>query len=343
MKKWVGLFLLAILIAALIFLWKLFGPSVKPPEENFFYIRTGANYTAVIKELLNKKIIKNKQLFDALARVLKFNVVKPGKYEIKKGVSLFNLVRMLKNGRQTPVDLTIIKFRTKEEFAHQIGKDFETDSLQMIDFLSNNDSLSHYGLDTSTWACAIIPDTYTYFWNSTPTRIFSKLYVASHRFWTRDKIEKLKDKNLSPIQAYILASIIEEETNFKSDKAKITSVYINRINKDMPLQADPTIKFAMRDFGLKRIYEKYLMTPSPYNTYLNKGLPPGPICTPSAGTLNAVINAPKTDYMYFVANSDLNGSSVFASSYQEHVKNAKLYQDALNKQDSIRKARQNMQ
>ena len=343
MKKWIGLFLLAILIAALIFLWKLFGPSVKPPEENFFYIRTGANYTDVIKELLNKKIIKNKQLFDALARALKFNVVKPGKYEIKKGVSLFNLVRMLKNGRQTPVNLVLIKFRTKEEFAHQIGKDFETDSPQMINFLNNNDSLSHYGLDTSTWACAIIPDTYTYFWNSTPTRIFSKLYVASQRFWTRDKIEKLKEKNLSLIQAYILASIIEEETNFKSDKAKITSVYINRINKGVPLQADPTIKFAMKDFGLKRIYEKYLMTPSPYNTYLNKGLPPGPICTPSAETLNAVINAPKTDYMYFVANSDLNGSSVFASSYQEHMKNAKLYQDALNKQDSIRKARQNMQ
>src|SRR5436190_10727835 len=147
MKKWVGLFLLAILIAALIFVWKLFGPSVKPPEEKFFYIRTGAIYTDVTKELLNKKIIKNKELFDVVARALKFNVVKPGKYEIKKGVSLFNLVRILKNGRQIPVDLVIIKFRTKEEFAHQIGKEFETDSLQMINFLNNNDSLSHYGLD----------------------------------------------------------------------------------------------------------------------------------------------------------------------------------------------------
>src|SRR5215831_13061527 len=293
MKKWVGLFLLTLLIAALIMVWNAFGPSVKPPEEKFFYVRTGANYSEVTKELLEKKIIKSKQLFDVMARVLKYNVIKPGKYEIKKRGSVFNLVRMLKNGRQTPVDLVIIKFRTKEEFAHQVGREFETDSVQMINFLNNNDSLSHYGLDTSTWACAVIPDTYIYFWNSTPTRIFSKLHAASQKFWTSEKIQILKEKNLTAAQAYTLASIIEEETNYKTDKGKITSVYINRINKNMALQADPTIKFAMRDFGLKRIYEKYLLTPSPYNTYLNKGLPPGPICTPSIETLNAVINAPK--------------------------------------------------
>src|SRR5205085_1421569 len=129
----------------------------------------------------------------------------------------------------------------------------------------------------------------------------------------------------------------------KNDKGNIASVYINRLVQGISLQADPTIKFAMKDFGLKRIYEKYLTTPSPYNTYLNKGLPPGPICTPSVETLNEVINAPKTNYIYFVANSDLNGSSVFTSSYDEHLKYAKLYQQALNKQDSIKKARQNMQ
>lgn len=213
----------------------------------------------------------------------------------------------------------------------------------MMDFLNNDDSLKNYGLDTNTWACAIIPDTYIYFWNSTPTKIFTKLYQASQKFWTKDRVQKVKQKNLTPEQAYTLASIIEEETNLKTDKTKITSVYLNRIDKNMALQADPTIKFAMKDFGLKRIYEKYLLIPSPYNTYLNKGLPPGPICTPSAETIDAVINAPKTDYIYFVANSDLDGSSVFTSNYAEHMKNAKLYQEALDKQDSIRKARQNMQ
>jgi UPF0755 protein len=340
MKKIVGLFFLIVVIAAVILVWKIFGPGVHQPPNKFFYVRTGSVYGNVVSDLVDQKIIKSKKWFTIVAKTLKYKIIKPGKYEIKKGMSLFNLVRMLKNGKQTPVNLVIIKFRTKEEFAHRIGKDFETDSLEMISFLNNNDSLRHYGLDTNTWACAIIPDTYTYFWNSTPTRIFNKLFLTSKKFWTNEKIEKLKAENLSPTEAYIIASIIEEETNFKNDKGNIASVYINRIHKGMPLQADPTIKFAMKDFGLKRIYDKYLKIESPYNTYLHAGLPPGPICTPSIETLNAVINAPKTDYIYFVANSDLNGGSVFTSSYDEHRKYAKLYQQSLNKQDSIRNARQ---
>ena len=343
MKKLLGIISLILLAIILFSTWKIFGPNVKQPEGTFFYIKTGATYNDVVNELRNKKVIRSRTIFNSVARTLKYNVVKPGKYEVKKGMSLFNLIRMLKNGSQTPVDLVIIKFRTKEEFARRIGKEFETDSLQMINFLNNNDSMKHYGLDTNTWACAVIPDTYTYFWNSTPTKIFSKLYAASQKFWTDDKIEKLKENNLTAVQASTLASIVEEETNIKSDKENIASVYINRIQKNIPLQADPTIKFAMKNFGLKRIYDKYLSVPSPYNTYINKGLPPGPVCTPSVETLDAVINAPKTDYMFFVADSDLNGSSVFSSTYQQHAKYAKLYQEALNKQDSIKRSRQNTQ
>ena len=339
--KQLGWFILLILIVACAFIgWKIFGPTVTVPEGKYFYIRTGSIYDSVTTNLIKNKIISSTTLFNFVAKQLKYKTIKPGKYEIKKGTSLFNLVRMLKNDRQSPVDLVIIKFRTKEEFASRIGKKFETDSLQMIDFLNNNDSLSHYGLNTDTWAFAIIPDTYTFFWNSTPTKIFSKLYSGSQKFWTDERKQKLKDKNLTPMQAHIIASIIEEETNLKTDKGKIASVYINRIAKGMPLQADPTIKFAMKDFGLKRIYEKYLSTASPFNTYINKGLPPGPICTPSDETLKEVIDAPKTDYIYFVANSDLNGGSVFTSNYEEHMKYAKLYQQALNTQDSIRKAKQ---
>jgi peptidoglycan lytic transglycosylase G len=343
MKKWIVFATVIILLIATFIVWKLFGPAVKQPEEKFLYIRTGSTYNAVVEDLLDKKIITSAEGFNLISRALKYNIVKPGKYEIRKGMNLFNLVRMLKNGRQTPVDLVIIKFRTKEEFAGRIGREFETDSVQMLDFLNNNDSLEHYHLDTNTWTCAIIPDTYRYFWNSTPTKIFSKLYAVSQNFWTNERRQKLKNNNLTPEQAYTLASIIEEETNLRTDKGKIASVYINRIDKGISLQADPTIKFAMKDFGLKRIYEKYLAVESPYNTYTNKGLPPGPICTPSVETLKEVISAPKTDYIYFVADSDLNGSSVFTSNYKDHMKYAKLYQEALNKQDSIKKARENMQ
>jgi UPF0755 protein len=343
MKKIIVTLLIIVIIVSAFVGWKIFGPTVHAPEGKFFYIRTGSNYSTVTSSLLNDKIISGGAWFNLVAKQLKYKIIKPGKYQVKKGMSLFELVRMLKNGRQTPVDLTIIKFRTKEEFSRRINKEFETDSLQMISFLNNPDSLQHYGLDTSTWAFAIVPDTYTYFWNSTPTKIFSKLEAASQKFWSDERKQKASEHGLTPIQAYTLASIIEEETNRKEDKGKIASVYINRVAKGMPLQADPTVKFAMRDFGLKRIYEKYLSWPSPYNTYINKGLPPGPICTPSPETLDEVLNSPKTDYIYFVADSDLNGGSVFTSTYEEHLKYAKLYQQALDKQDSIRKARQNNQ
>jgi len=343
MKKLIlYVFLIVVIVAAFVG-WKIFGPTVSVPEKKFFYIRTGSVYDSVKTNLVKNQIISSAKWFNLVAKQLKYTIIKPGKFEIKKGMSVFNLVRMLKNDRQSPVNLVIVKFRTKEEFAGRVGKQFESDSVMMIGFLRNNDSLRHYGLDTNTWACAIIPDTYTYYWNSTPTKIFTKLHLSSEKFWTSERKEKLKAKNLTPIQAYTLASIIEEETNLNIDKGKIASVYVNRIAKGMPLQADPTVKFAMKDFGLKRIYEKYLSFQSPFNTYINKGLPPGPICTPSVETLKEVIDAPKTDYIYFVANSDLNGSSVFTSTFEEHMKYAKLYQQALNQQDSIRKANQSSQ
>jgi UPF0755 protein len=209
----------------------------------------------------------------------------------------------------------------------------------MINFLNNADSLKAFGVDTATWATLIIPATYTYKWNSTPNMIMEKLQAENKRFWTDERRLKLANNFLDEKQAYTLASIIEEETNKKEDKGKIASVYINRMKNNMPLQADPTIKFALRDFGIKRIYEKYLFVESPYNTYVNKGLPPGPICTPSGETLEEVINAPKTEYIYFVANSDLHGGSVFTSNYNDHMKYAKLYQHALDEQDSIRRSK----
>ncbi|HEX6845542.1 MAG TPA: endolytic transglycosylase MltG, partial [Chitinophagaceae bacterium] len=145
---------------------------------------------------------------------------------------------------------------------------------------------------------------------------------------------------LDPIAVSTLASIIDEEVNLKSEKAKIASVYNNRLKLKMPLQADPTVKFALRDFGLKRVYYKHLAVQSPYNTYANAGLPPGPICTPQPETIDIILNAPQTDYLYFVANSDFSGTHVYTSNYEDHLKYAKKFAEAQDKQESIRKANQ---
>jgi UPF0755 protein len=225
--------------------------------------------------------------------------------------------------------------RTREDLADLVGRKLECDSSTFIHFLNNSDSLKSYGLDSNTVMTMIIPNTYTYFWNTTPSRIFKKMAVAAQAFWTPERLQLASDHHLNRTTAYILASIVEEETTRKEDKPKIASVYLNRIASGMRLSADPTVKFALRRFDLKRVYEKYLLVESPYNTYLNPGLPPGPICTPSVESLDAVLNAPQTKYFYFVAKPDFSGYSNFAETFPEHMKNAKEYQKALDDQMRI--------
>jgi UPF0755 protein len=318
--------------------WAIFGPTVNAPDKKYFFIPSSSDYDEVSADLHDLGIISTKKIFDLASDLFGYKNIRPGRYEIKKGMSLFNLIRMLKNGRQSPVNLTIIKLRTKENFAAKISGMFEFDSLQMILFLKNNDSLKQFGLDTNTVMAAILPNTYTYYWNTTPRKIFQKLFNESQKFWNNERRLKAKQLGLSTMQVTILASIIEEETNQVNEKKNISSVYLNRINKGMPLQSCPTVKFALKDFSLKRIYEKHLAVESPYNTYKNYGLPPGPICTPRAETIDLVLNAPETDYLYFVAKSDFSDAHEYSSNYADHLKKAKEYQRALDRQDSIRKA-----
>ncbi len=193
--------------------------------------------------------------------------VKPGRYEIKDGSNLINLLKMLKRGWQTPVNFVITKLRTKEDLAARVARYFETDSATAIRFLLSNDSLAKFHLDTNTVMTAIIPNTYSIKWNTPFNKIFQRLKSEEDKFWTEERRQKAQNKNLSPQQVYTIASIVEEETNKQEDKGLIASVYINRVAKNMRLEADPTVKFAMRNFALKRIMHKHLDYPSPYNTF----------------------------------------------------------------------------
>ena len=338
MKKTFRFVLILVLILILFSAWKVFGPSVTPPQEKFLYIKTSETFAEVKDELISKKIISSTRWFNWVAGVMKFNSAKAGKYEIKKNMSLFELIRVLKNGRQTPVKLVITKLRLKEDFARKLGQQFEFDSLAAIQFLSNNDSLKTFGLDSNTVMTAVMPDTYSFFWNSSPQKVYQKLFEHWQQYWNEERKKKAEAIQLTPVQVSILASIVDEEVNIKSEKQKIASVYINRLHKKMNMQSCPTIKFALRDFGLKRIYEKHLTVQSPYNTYINEGLPPGPVCTPQPETIDIVLNAPQTDYLYFVANSDFSGTHIYTTNYTDHLKFAKKFAEAQDRQDSIRKA-----
>jgi UPF0755 protein len=288
--------------------------------------------SAVLKVFEEAGILKfNSLLGIAGAPFNIWDKMKPGRYEIKKGQSIIDIVRMLKNGRLAEVKLIINRVRTKSELAKLISKQFMTDSSRVIEYLSSNDSLEAIGTDTSALFTKIIPNTYSYFSDASMKTILLKLTAESTKFWERNnRLQKAEALQMTPEEVYILASIVDEETNYESDKYKIASVYINRLKKQMPLQACPTIKYAMNDFTITRIYEKYLSNPSPYNTYRVKGLPPGPICTPSPKTIDIVLDAPKTDYIYFVAKSDFSGYHHFSNNYNDHNIRAKEYQKKLD-------------
>ena len=311
--------------------WNIIGPTVNAPESKYFYIKTGSTYADVKKDLLEQNIIKNGFFFERISRQTGFHQkVKAGRYEIKEGSSLLSLVRMLKAGNQSAVRFVVNKLRTKEDLASRIGMYFEADSTEAIRFLTNNDSLATFGLDTNTVMTAVIPNSYLFWWNGSFKRVFTRLKDQHDKFWDGKRDEKARAMGFTPAQIYTIASIVEEETNKQEDKGKIASVYINRVHKGMKLEADPTVKYAMRNFGLKRILHGHLAYASPYNTYQQTGLPPGPICTPSINTIDAVLDAPETDYIFFVAKPDFNGYSNFAATYPEHLVYARAYQKALD-------------
>lgn len=313
--------------------YRVFGPNTRAFGDNkYFYIRTGSSYKDVLDGLEDQEIVRNRSAFDWLARRLDYDKrVKPGRYQINRGMSNFELVRMLRSGRQTPVKLVIKKLRTQNDFVRLVSKNLEADSTALRAIMNDEVFLRQFNLTPATAMCAVMPNTYEFYWNTSAGKVFDKLADEYADFWTPERKQKAESFGLSPREVIVLASIVEEETNTTEEKPTIASVYYNRIKKRMLLQADPTVKFAMQDFGLKRILGKHTEYDSPYNTYRYAGLPPGPICTPSVKSIEAVLNMENTNYLYFCVRFDKPGYHAFAATYAEHLVNARAYHKKLDK------------
>jgi len=341
MKKLLLILLVLLIIGGAIAGWIFLGPATGfSSNEKSLYIRSNvATKKAITDSLVINKIITNETAFEFLANKFDYwKNIKPGKYDIKKGSSLLTIFRVLRNGRQSPVNFTINKIRTKNDLAEMVGRKFECDSTAMLNFLNSDDSLKKFDTSPELVITNILPDTYKYFWSTYPSGIYQKFYDASKKFWNGERKQKAQALGLSPAQVYILASIIEEETTNDKEKDTIASVYLNRLNSSTKLlQADPTLKFAVKDFALKRIAGEILNVESPFNTYRTPGLPPGPICTPSRKTIDAVLNPAKTNYMFFVANTKLNGH-LFSVTFNEHIKKAAQYRE----EDKLRRERDSL-
>ncbi|UYQ91082.1 endolytic transglycosylase MltG [Chitinophaga horti] len=313
---------------AVFFGYRLFGPNTKAfSDDKYFYVRTGSTYSDVLSGLEEQGIIRSRQGFDWVARGMDYpSRVKPGRYKVHRGMSNFELARMLRAGRQAPVKLVIRKLRTQNDFVRLVARNLEADSTALRALLNDDVYLRQYNLTPTTAMAAVMPDTYEFYWNTSASKVFDKLATEYKTFWTPSRKEKAASFDLSPVDVTILASIVDEETNATDEKPTIASVYYNRLRKGMLLQADPTVKFALQDFTLRRIRIVHTQHDSPYNTYKYKGLPPGPICTPSEKSLDAVLNMQNTNYLYFCARLDKPGYHAFAATYSEHLLNAKKYQ-----------------
>lgn len=299
------------------------------------YIFIPKNATAeIVVDLLNEKgVVKNSSSLLRLMGIKKFggrNIV-PGKYQIKDGLTNNNLINHLRagNGR---LDSKIVfnQLRSLKSISAELSREIFLDSTEVYNWLSNPDSIGKYGFDKYTIYSFFIPNTYFVDIDISMKELMDKLNKEYKKFWTEKRLNKAKEVGLTPVQAVTLASIVYWETKMPSDIPIVAGVYMNRIKVGMPLQADPTLIFALGDFTIKRVLSGDKQVDSPYNTYKNTGLPPGPILTPPAEFVDAVLNYQKHDYFYFVAKEDLSGYSYFAKTYEEHRVYAKRYQKRLN-------------
>ena len=287
------------------------------------YIPTGSDYQSVKNEIVALNVLKSKRAFDWLARRLKYDEnVHPGRYVLTDGMTNQKLINMLRMGYQTPVKVVFNNMRTVEQLAGRIGEQIEADSTSIITEIYNEDNVD---------ATTFIPNTYEFYWNTDADDFVDKMVAEYNRFWNELRQQKAKEIKLTQREVSILASIVDKETTKKSEMPTIAGVYLNRLRKHWPLQADPTLVYALGDYNIRRVLDVHKDIDSPYNTYKYAGLPPGPICIPSIAAIDAVLNAEKHNYFYFCAKDDLSGYHVFAKNITEHNKNAEKYRKALNR------------
>jgi UPF0755 protein len=302
-------------------------------EPAFLYIKSSASYDAVLDSLTSANILEDVESFKWVSEKKNYpNKVKGGRYEIKPGMSNNELVNMLRSGNQKALNLTFNNIRTKLELASKISKQLEFDSLELITLLNDNNFLKEYGFNSETVISMFIPNTYQFYWNQSAKSFFEKMQKEYKKFWTNKRTTKAKKLNMSKLEVSVLASIVQaEQSKHNKEKPKVAGLYINRLNRKMPLESDPTLVFAIGDFSIQRVLNKDKEIDSPYNTYKNIGLPPAPINLPEISSIDAVLNYEKHNYIFMCAKEDFSGFHNFSTNLRQHNIYAQRYRIALNK------------
>jgi len=311
---------------------KVYKPNIKAPTSKL-YIPTGANYKDVIEIIKKDSLLINIDSFKWLAEKKNYpNHVYAGRYILDSTMSNNDLINKLRAGFQDPVKVIFNSIRTREKLAGIIAEQIEADSLKLVKLFYNDSVIENYGFSRETFTCIFLPNTYEFWWNTSAKKFVDRMYKEYTRFWNDERLRRATNLKLTPEEVITLASIVDEETYYNGEMPRVAGVYINRLRKRMHLQADPTLKFALGDFSIKRVLNVHKQIDSPYNTYKSYGLPPGPISIPSVAAINAVLNYEHHNYLYFCAKPDFSGYHNFAKTLSQHNVNAREYQRALNKE-----------
>jgi UPF0755 protein len=301
-------------------------------EHVIFYIPTGSDFGEVATRLEAEGILLSMRSFKWVADKKNYpENVKAGRYKIANGISNNELVNMLRSGDQDPVLVVFNNIRKLDQLAGKVSSYLEPDSASFADYLLDPERPSEYDLTPATFTSMFIPNTYEFFWNTSPEAFLERMKMEYDRFWNGERDRKAKRMEFTREEVVTLASIVDEETLFDEENARVAGLYLNRIKQGIPLQADPTLRFALDDFTIQRILNKDKRIDSPYNTYLNRGLPPGPISIPSVSAIDGVLDHEKHQYLYMCAKADFSGYHAFAKTLSQHNRNAREYQRELNK------------
>jgi len=305
-------------------------------QEGFLYIPTNSDFKDV--ESLVRPFLKRVKPFVWVAKRKNYpNIIKPGKYGIEKGMNNNELVNLIRSGKQITVKVSFNNQDTFEKLAGRISEQIEADSITLLNTFTNIDFNKNAGFNENNGIAMYIPNSYEFYWNTSADGFRKKMQKEYARFWTKDRIQKAAKLKLSQIEVITLASIVQKETSNIAERPTVAGLYLNRLKNKWPLQADPTIIFALKqqlgnDVVIKRVLTKDLNIDSTYNTYKNLGLPPGPIAMPDISSIDAVLNAEKHNYFYMCASTTDIGKHKFAKTLSQHNKNARIYQNWLSKQ-----------
>jgi len=299
-------------------------------KEKFIIINEKTEFNELINSLERDTIINDILSFSVLSKIMEYQEnIKEGAYKVKTNMSNYDMITMLRSGNQTPINITFSYARKIDDLAEKVTKKLKMSDDDLLSYLYDN--IKEYNDFNKLDIISIfLPDTYEVYWNISPKKLTEKMYSEYKKFWNKERLEKLDKINLEQKEVIVLASIVASESRMLDEADRIAGLYMNRLNSNMRLQADPTLVFAANDYTIRRVLNKHKRIKSPYNTYIHKGLPPGPIRLASKDYIDAVLNYEKHDYIFMCAKEDFSGYHAFATNLTDHNRNAKKFQMALN-------------